>query len=118
LTNVVYSLGLPKDIEGKTQMFDTNEQLREWLALGKAIDEAPTVPQCYNFPEAYFPEKGTSGNANEFGWAKKMCGECPVRAQCAEYALKYEEHGIWGGLSSTERREARKRLRIPLRIAS
>jgi WhiB family redox-sensing transcriptional regulator len=95
-------------------MFESNQQLKDWQELSRAIDDAPSQPQCYNFPEAYFPEKGTAGNANEFGWAKQMCDECPVKKRCAEYALRWEVHGIWGGLSSTDRREARKKLRLPI----
>lgn len=37
--------------------------------------------------------------------AKRYCAECPVRAQCLEYALRIREpHGIWGGMNELERR--------------
>jgi WhiB family redox-sensing transcriptional regulator len=37
--------------------------------------------------------------------AKEICRTCPVKAPCLEYALKIREnHGIWGGLSESERR--------------
>ena len=37
--------------------------------------------------------------------AKAVCARCPVRAQCAAYALSTREpHGIWGGFTETERR--------------
>lgn len=37
--------------------------------------------------------------------AKAICGECPARQECLEYALEIREpHGIWGGLNETERR--------------
>jgi WhiB family transcriptional regulator, redox-sensing transcriptional regulator len=56
-------------------------------------------------PEAFFPEKG--GSTRE---AKKICVECPVRAECLEYALANDERfGIWGGLSERERRRLRRR---------
>lgn len=36
--------------------------------------------------------------------AKAICAECPVAAECREYALNYQEpFGIWGGLSEDER---------------
>jgi WhiB family transcriptional regulator, redox-sensing transcriptional regulator len=36
--------------------------------------------------------------------AKAICAECPVTAECRNYALKYKEpFGIWGGLSEDER---------------
>ena len=37
--------------------------------------------------------------------AKSICRECPVQAECLEYALGIREpHGIWGGLTEAERR--------------
>lgn len=37
--------------------------------------------------------------------AKGLCAECPVRAQCFDFALATREpHGIWGGLNELERR--------------
>jgi len=36
--------------------------------------------------------------------AKVICGECPVAAECLDYALSIKEpHGIWGGLNEHER---------------
>lgn len=37
--------------------------------------------------------------------AKAICRECPVQAECLDYALGIREpHGIWGGLTEAERR--------------
>ena len=50
--------------------------------------------------EMFFPEKG--GSTKE---AKKVCGMCPVQAQCLEYALDLGvRDGIYGGKSERERR--------------
>ena len=36
--------------------------------------------------------------------AKRFCAPCPVRMQCFEYSLRFEEpYGIWGGISEDER---------------
>lgn len=45
--------------------------------------------------------------------AIQVCQRCPVREDCLEHALAAEEsHGIWGGMTETERaREARRRER-------
>ncbi|MCY1544325.1 Transcriptional regulator WhiB [compost metagenome] len=55
-------------------------------------------------PEAFFPEKGGSNRD-----AKKVCGNCAVRATCLEYALANDERfGVWGGLSERDRRKLRR----------
>ncbi|MBM4504330.1 hypothetical protein GS582_10965 [Rhodococcus hoagii] len=37
--------------------------------------------------------------------AKKICERCPVLVECRTYALEHEErHGVWGGLTESERR--------------
>ena len=48
--------------------------------------------------------------------AKAVCARCPVRDECAAFALaNHEPYGIWGGLTETER-EALWR-RVPERAA-
>ena len=32
-----------------------------------------------------------------------MCQGCPVIKQCADWAIRYEEFGVFGGLSAKER---------------
>ena len=36
--------------------------------------------------------------------AKLMCSVCPVRRPCLEFAIRGEEVGIWGGMTTSERR--------------
>jgi WhiB family redox-sensing transcriptional regulator len=44
--------------------------------------------------------------------AKSVCAACPVREQCLTFALTTREpHGIWGGLTETERRHVLERER-------
>jgi len=44
--------------------------------------------------------------------AKEICGTCPVRIPCAEYAqARYWIEGIWGGLDTDERRELRRKAK-------
>ena len=61
-------------------------------------------------PDLFFPI-GTTGQALvQIARAKQVCGECPVRVDCLEYALETnQDSGIWGGLSEEERREIRRR---------
>jgi WhiB family redox-sensing transcriptional regulator len=51
-------------------------------------------------PELFFPEH--AGPSHE---AKRVCAECPVRAECLADALAHRDrYGIWGGLTDRERR--------------
>jgi WhiB family transcriptional regulator, redox-sensing transcriptional regulator len=52
----------------------------------------------------FFPEPGSSVRE-----AKRICGLCPIRSACLEYALDNDERfGVWGGLSEKERLELRR----------
>ncbi len=44
--------------------------------------------------------------------ARAVCMQCPVREACLEHAIAVrEKHGVWGGLSSRERRRLIRRRR-------
>ncbi|MEU8537109.1 WhiB family transcriptional regulator [Streptomyces parvulus] len=44
--------------------------------------------------------------------AKKVCNACPVRAQCAAYAITTgEKWGVWGGMTQKQLRQKRRRSR-------
>ena len=58
-------------------------------------------------PGEFFPSDGTGVES-----AQRVCAECPVRAECLEYALVHRiEHGVWGGASERERRRILRRRR-------
>ncbi|MGW7790320.1 WhiB family transcriptional regulator [Streptomyces tricolor] len=63
-------------------------------------------------PDLFFPI-GTTGPAQvQTEQAKAVCGHCPVREQCLEWALGSGEIiGIWGGTTELERRSLRRRAR-------
>lgn len=44
--------------------------------------------------------------------AKQICSGCEVKEPCLQYALENESHGIWGGMSETERQYRRLELGI------
>lgn len=55
----------------------------------------------------FFPEPGSSVRE-----AKRICGLCPIRSACLEFALDNDERfGVWGGLSEKERLEIRRTSR-------
>ena len=63
--------------------------------------------------DIWFPEKGD--NCQE---AKAICNGCSHRTECAEWGIKHELHGIWGGLSGNERRLIRRKKNIVLETPS
>lgn len=65
-------------------------------------------------PDLWFPEIGRGGFgmterlqkiAKESNAAMAICKSCPVRAECLEEGMKFENrsYGIWGGLMAGER---------------
>lgn len=56
-------------------------------------------------PELFFPERGEQATATQ---AKAICAQCPFKTPCAEYALRFEIRGIWGGTSEQDRRKIGK----------
>jgi hypothetical protein len=85
--------------------FDSIRQHTDWLKLQTAIDEAPFQIPCVNLPEGYYIDNPADFHLQNL--AKAACKVCPVRDDCLNYALKWEDHGIWGGLSPAERRKIR-----------
>jgi WhiB family redox-sensing transcriptional regulator len=78
-------LGAKTDRKG-ADVLDTN-----WMAEGKCRDHSPRT---------FFPSDGVGVEI-----AKRVCGVCPVREECLEYALFHRiEHGVWGGASERARR--------------
>lgn len=55
-------------------------------------------------PDLFFPERG-----QDAGPAKALCRQCPVRAACLSWALDTgQKHGIWGGMTESQRRRLRR----------
>lgn len=70
------------------------------------------TPNCESTdPEAFFTAEssGTYANVNTL---KRICGECVVRTECLDYALKYDVLGYWGNTTEHQRRRLRTKLNI------
>jgi WhiB family redox-sensing transcriptional regulator len=61
--------------------------------------------------DLFFPD-GTIGPAlADMDQARRICRDCPARAQCLDWALENgAAFGIWGGRTEDERRTIRQRL--------
>ena len=75
-----------------------------WRAEAQCMGELSS----YFFAPGHFerkPEKDARENV-----ARQLCGACPVKTTCLEYALRIREpHGIWGGMNELERRRVLRR---------
>jgi WhiB family redox-sensing transcriptional regulator len=59
-------------------------------------------------PSEFFPSDGVGVER-----ARRICAECPVKAECLEYALTFRiDHGVWGGCSERERRRILRQRRL------
>jgi hypothetical protein len=75
------------------------QQLKDLLGLLSEMEteEAP----CNQDPEAFYCDPT---NLEAVAVAKTICKTCPYRSQCAAYAIRWEQLGIWGGLTPQERK--------------
>ncbi|MPY79847.1 MAG: transcription factor WhiB [Actinophytocola sp.] len=54
--------------------------------------------------DLFFPISDTGPAAGDIARAKTICASCPVRRQCRDDAeTTGQPHGVWGGLTDTER---------------
>lgn len=94
----------------QTTLFNTAERFRAWMELQKVIEEAPVVPPCTNAPDLFFVGQAESYYSKQ---ALRLCREsCPIKHECGQYALEFrEDEGIWGGMTASERRKIRLKMR-------
>jgi WhiB family transcriptional regulator, redox-sensing transcriptional regulator len=70
----------------------------EWQLLGRCRDRSGT--------QFFHPDDdlGRISRRLREAAAKRVCAECPVRAECATHALTVgEEYGVWGGYTEKDR---------------
>ncbi|MDQ0798029.1 WhiB family transcriptional regulator [Streptomyces sp. B1I3] len=61
-------------------------------------------------PDLFFPIGSTGPALVQAGEAKAVCGQCPVREKCLDWALENgQDSGVWGGLDENERRALKRR---------
>ena len=61
-------------------------------------------------PELFFPVGTAYPALLQIAEAKKVCGRCPVLETCLQWATEaHQDSGVWGGLSSDERRTLKRR---------
>jgi WhiB family redox-sensing transcriptional regulator len=69
--------------------------------------------------ELFFPVSPKGPGRRQADEAKAVCKTCPVRRQCASWALATAQaHGIWGGMDEEELVLAQRRSRLSTRKRS
>jgi Transcription factor WhiB len=76
-------------------------------SITTAINDGGAVP-CVSRrhdPELWYAEDKRSEEI-----AKYLCRQCPVADECFRYAMGAENHGVWGGATTSERHALRRVL--------
>ena len=74
-----------------------------WIERGRCIGEDPDL---------FFPVGAAGPAIEQTARAIEICLECPVRAECLEWALDTcQDAGVWGGMGEEQRREIRRARR-------
>lgn len=81
-------------------MFENKDHEQDFIEFIDTMREHTSSPPCEQFPDAFNPRVGEMDLVRA---AKSLCQECPVKALCAEYGMKWENNGIYGGLTAHER---------------
>jgi hypothetical protein len=56
----------------------------------------------------------TSTAPKQHAMLRRVCANCPVKVECADFAIKHERFGFWGGLTAMERHSIRSMNNILL----
>lgn len=84
--------------------------LPEFLTQLPAGERTP----CHERPDLFVPDwslepaekfQNATPRAERIQHAKSLCAACPLTDACLEHAIRtHQPHGIWGGLTPTERK--------------
>lgn len=87
-------------------MFENKYQENDYCELIDTKREVAGQAPCEQFPDAFHPSRGDNHLITA---AKSLCQQCPIKALCAEYGIKWENDGIYGGMTGYERAVIRRK---------
>jgi WhiB family redox-sensing transcriptional regulator len=64
-------------------------------------------------PELWFP---ISDDTEAIEQAKSLCAACPLLRPCTAWALTHAVHGVWGGLTESDRARLQRQHGLPKRV--
>jgi len=72
------------------------------------------TPSCTGMDIELFYPKGEeqAKRAGDYRSLRQTCANCPVLTKCRDWAVKHEDYGFWGGMSTYERRVYREENNI------
>lgn len=91
---------------------DYEPTIHDLLSSGEKLTDAQVIAVLINESEKKTRKRRSSRKKPQYPAtvkkAKKVCMDCPVQQTCLDHAITHNEiHGIWGGLTPTERRRYR-----------
>lgn len=70
------------------------------------------TPNCESTDVELFFVPDGQGTYPEIRALKTICGNCLVKEECLDYALKYNVSGYWGNTTESQRHKLRKAFKI------
>jgi WhiB family redox-sensing transcriptional regulator len=97
-------------------MNNTRRATDLYRELTDSIVEIGGVP-CENAPDMFFIDHSDKLIREKIRTTRTLCGGCPLKNLCLEYALEAnEQDGIWGGLTRPERNSLQRSRVIRERV--
>ena len=65
----------------------------------------------------YWPEeRGKNDQVVYLDPLRAICASCPIWAECLAYATVHEFFGVWGGMTTVERKSLLDNTKLPIRL--
>jgi WhiB family redox-sensing transcriptional regulator len=75
--------------------------------------------ECRDFDTELFYRVEEERNQTAYQYinaVRSICGRCPIQRKCLSYAFGNEDYGVWGGLTSLERRSMGEPDKYPVQL--
>ena len=53
---------------------------------------------------------------NYINAVRSICGRCVIQQECLSYGFGYEEYGVWGGMTTLERKAVEQPRKYPAQL--
>lgn len=82
---------------------DTKKVLRLAIFMSKRLNN--TLANCRDIETDFFymSEADLQDAGTSLRFVRRLCFDCPIQKECAEYGFQYEKYGTFGGFTDRER---------------